>query len=586
MGGKRRYLDSSSYASKLFFGRYGTTRAKASCIFRLLNNRFSSAEVSYFLIANILVLGTAAYASALDSGYPDFYYFSIQEDEYLEWSSFWAFLLAAVAYFRRAVGYCLATDRFPWYLYGVVLFCFIVAMEEISWGQRLLGYQPPTYFLEHNYQQEFNFHNVVETDYRKLALTLVIAGYGIVLPLAGKFRYLKSWFKRIGIVAPTIALLPAFSGTFLVYFLYPWSHSGEWVELMLGLGFLLSAVRMPRDYSNENQPLNNDRFCSSKIAATAFVAVIGLGLISGAASRMQRDAHPANLQAARNEVEAISRDFENGFAKSRCNLHKRQHNYQQEFNFHNVVETDYRKLALTLVIAGYGIVLPLAGKFRYLKSWFKRIGIVAPTIALLPAFSGTFLVYFLYPWSHSGEWVELMLGLGFLLSAVRMPRDYSNENQPLNNDRFCSSKIAATAFVAVIGLGLISGAASRMQRDAHPANLQAARNEVEAISRDFENGFAKSRCNLHKRLYTFVEDYGQKNLFKGSYSELQSQGLPEQRAEFFLDPWNSPYWIRDRCDRNADRRVTFIYSFGPNRRRDSTRTEIQDDDIGSYISAK
>ena len=85
------------------------------------------------------------------------------------------------------------------------MFCFIVAMEEISWGQRLLGYRPPAYFLEYNYQQEFNFHNVVETDYRKLALTLVIAGYGIVLPLAVRFMYLKIWFKRAGIVAPTIA---------------------------------------------------------------------------------------------------------------------------------------------------------------------------------------------------------------------------------------------------------------------------------------------------------------------------------------------------------------------------------------------
>ena len=355
-------------------------------------------------------MGTVAYASVLESGYPDFYYFSIQEDEYLEWSSFWAFLLAAVAYSRRAAGYRLTTHRFPWYLYGVALFCFIFAMEEISWGQRLLGYRPPAYFLEHNYQQEFNFHNVVETDYRKLALTLVVAGYGIVLPLAVQFRYLKSWFERIGIVAPTIALLPAFTGTFLVYYLYPWGHSGEWVELMLGLSFLFSVVRMPRDYSDENQSLKDDRFESSKIVAAAFVAVIGLGLISGAASRAQRHAHPANMEAARSEVEAISRDF--------------------------------------------------------------------------------------------------------------------------------------------------------------------------------KSGLARSRCNLHKRLYTFVQEYGQTNLFNGSYSRLQSQGLPEERAEFFLDPWNSPYWIRDRCDRQANKRVTFVYSFGPNRRRDSSRSEIQGDDIGSYISAK
>ena len=55
---------------------------------RLVKIRFSPAAITYFLVANVLVLGTAAYALALESGYPDFYYFSVQEDEYLEWASF------------------------------------------------------------------------------------------------------------------------------------------------------------------------------------------------------------------------------------------------------------------------------------------------------------------------------------------------------------------------------------------------------------------------------------------------------------------------------------------------------------------
>jgi len=142
------------------------------------------------------------------------------------------------------------------------------------------------------------------------------------------------------------------------------------------------------------------------------------------------------------------------------------------------------------------------------------------------------------------------------------------------------------AFVAVIGLGLLSAAVTRAERDAHPANMQAVQTEVEAISRDFESGLARSSCNLHKRLYTFVEEYGQTKLYRGSYSGLQSQGLPRERVEFFLDPWNSAYWIRDRCDRQSDTRILFVYSFGPNRRRDSSRTEILGDDIGSHFSSK
>ena len=92
------------------------------------------------------------------------------------------------------------------------------------------------------------------------------------------------------------------------------------------------------------------------------------------------------------------------------------------------------------------------------------------------------------------------------------------------------------------------------------------------------------KCGLHKRLYTFKEQYDQDYLLEGAYSRLQAQGLPEARAEYFLDPWNSPYWLRSRCSKDRSRIAIFVYSFGPNRRRDSNRWEIVDDDIGAYIA--
>lgn len=33
--------------------------------------------------------------------------------------------------------------------------------EEISWGQRIIGFESPEYFRENNDQQEFTFHNLV-----------------------------------------------------------------------------------------------------------------------------------------------------------------------------------------------------------------------------------------------------------------------------------------------------------------------------------------------------------------------------------------------------------------------------------------
>ncbi len=354
-----------------------------------MSNRLIESRATYFLVANILVLAVLGYAWFLEARLPDFYYMSVQEDEYIEWASFWAFLLAAVAAVvkSREPG----AVRIPWFLYGLAFFCFVVAMEEISWGQRVLGYRPPVYFLEHNFQQEFNFHNVIDTDYRKLALSATIAGYGVLLPLLALVAPLRRLIERIGIVVPPLGLLPLFAATFAMYFVYPFSHSGEWVELMLGLGMLFAVL-------------------------------------------------PTTLR-------------------------------------------------------------------------------------------------------------PMLIG-----------------------------------WVIVMALGLASAAATRMQRDEHPATMAAAQAEVEAIKRDFESGRVKARCNVHKRLYSYVVKYEQFGLQQGEFASLVSQGMPEERAEFLLDPWNSPYWIRYRCNRKTQTEVFFVYSFGPDRRRQSTKTEIGGDDVGAYIS--
>ncbi|MGB5247333.1 MAG: hypothetical protein WBN34_12360 [Woeseia sp.] len=360
--------------------------------------------IVFDLLANALILLTLVYAGVLESRFEDLYFISIQEDEYMEWATVWAFLLGSVAAFNAAKKYREANGGFPWYFYGLGIFCFLVAMEEFSWGQRVFGYRPPAYFLENNFQQELNIHNVIDTGFRKLVLTLAIVGYGIVLPLLGAFGATRKVLKSMGIVAASAWLIPSFLATYLLYDIYPWGHSGEWVELMYGSSILFSLLPM---------------------------------------------------------------------------------------------------------------IQPAAGT-------------AASTARALPL---------------------------WLLSA----------------------------WALTIVLGLVCGAASRVQRDVHPATLQAAKDEVEAIRRDFESGRVNTNCNLHKRLYTFVVQYEETGLLNGEFSQLQSQGLPEERANYLIDPWNSPYWIRDRCDRQSGKRYVFVYSFGPDRNRDSTETEIGGDDVGAYI---
>lgn len=61
--------------------------------------------------------------------------------------------------------------------------------EEISWGQRLLGFESPEFFLENNDQQEFTLHNLVIGNVKLDELifgpflSYVILSYLILLPL-------------------------------------------------------------------------------------------------------------------------------------------------------------------------------------------------------------------------------------------------------------------------------------------------------------------------------------------------------------------------------------------------------------------
>ena len=62
------------------------------------------------------------------------------------------------------------------------------------------------------------------------------------------------------------------------------------------------------------------------------------------------------------------------------------------------------------------------------------------------------------------------------------------------------------------------------------------------------------------------------------------QGLPEERAEFFLDPWNSPYWVGLEINDDVTYGLLMVYSFGPNRIRDSTDWDVLGDDVGAIVA--
>jgi hypothetical protein len=248
-------------------------------------------------IAAFLLLGESA---------PQRYEALLQEDRFVEWATVGLFLAAAIAGLVRAIRHRRPFDGL------VALFCFVVAAEEVSWGQRLAGFYPPEFFLGNNFQQELNFHNLPQAYVQpKWFLAAVLAAYGIALPLLAARNGPQTLMARFGATSPPSGLVPSFVAAILLLAWYPLEFTGEWVEALAGALFLVSAVpaAMPG------------------AVVFALTAVFGYGMTEfGAALERGRDASRADCAVA--ETRALVDDLaRNGGATAKLwgmrRLHKR-----------------------------------------------------------------------------------------------------------------------------------------------------------------------------------------------------------------------------------------------------------------------
>ena len=362
------------------------------------------------MVANLAPLTVLLAAAIGNRTFPDRYFLALQEDRFAEWLTFWSFMVAGVCFGVAALRCWRYQSRSVWFLIGLSCFCLFVAGEEVSWGQRLLGFGSPEYFLAENFQQEVNVHNVLPTGFRKWGLKVLILGFGVVLPSMVLIGPVQSRLERWGVLLPPWELIPSYLAMFLLYQIYPWKFSGEVVELMLGLVILLASLSM--------------------------------GTRTGTVGTL-----PAMASV--------------------------------------------RRLALTL-------------------SLITLLGVTSAAAA--------------------GRW---------------FPED------PMKIE------------------------AARLETDALRADLlQMARQEGE---------LAAGKCGLHKRLFSFVEKYRKQQLQEGSFASIVREPSSSDRARYFIDPWNTPYWIRHSCGEGPGGSEVLVYSFGPNRMRDSGSGGIRGDDVGAVL---
>lgn len=214
----------------------------------------------------------------------------LQEDHFVEWWTVALFGAAGLLALRLAWRERRAFDAL------VGAFCFFVAGEEFSWGQRLLGIMPPDVFLEHNRQQELTIHNFADVfGEPKWVLMMALTGFGLLIPAVAATQRGRILLEGLGATAvrvPAAAWMLAAVG---LLWWYPLTLTGEWVEALAGGLFLVAYAPGPR---------------AAAMAAGGGAVLAGiLTLLSSA-----RVASEAELACARAETAAIANDLSYGAA--------------------------------------------------------------------------------------------------------------------------------------------------------------------------------------------------------------------------------------------------------------------------------
>ncbi len=221
----------------------------------------------------------------LAHAFPGFYETLVQEDRVVEWWTAFLFGSAAVMFGVTAWRGRRLGDS------GVALFCLVATGEEVSWGQRIVGFTPSAAFLENNAQQEANLHNLVEAfGQPKWTLVAVLVAYGIALPALANVPVMRRLAATVGLTIPAPPLALWFVVVAAVLVWYPVRLTGEWVEALSGALFLAAApVRM------------------RTTATAAALSLVGAVAAERLSARMSTD--PGRLACARAEVVALVADI-------------------------------------------------------------------------------------------------------------------------------------------------------------------------------------------------------------------------------------------------------------------------------------
>ncbi len=201
-----------------------------------------SGEPLGFASNTILALSGFAFVHYLLYVHPVGYVYFVSEDSWAEYATF--------------VGWAMAAGLLAWTLLrdraarrpGLLLLAvatFFVAGEEISWGQRFLGFRSPELFAARNLKGETNVHNLTgEPYYFHLVVALAVLSCSVLLPvLTRRLGRLRGWCSTLGIPIIPVRLWPFFLCA-SYFFAFSSLKKSEVAEMYLSIGAAATSLEL------------------------------------------------------------------------------------------------------------------------------------------------------------------------------------------------------------------------------------------------------------------------------------------------------------------------------------------------------
>ena len=237
----------------------------------MIQNRKQQLKLMLSLFPIVFVICTVL----VKSNYPDLYIaLMARENSLIEWLTFICYFIAFIVSFSISITYYRRNSALFFFMYMLLsMGLFFIAMEEISWGQKIFNVSISEFFIKYNYQKEMNLHNIKEFPLH--ALFIIVGLYGafsrFIIPKKLKIKYSSTvnlfvpdyhlffyffvagiWYLYYDQLSPiAVTLFGDWVGFDHGHFM--WGDDQEPVEFLLSCGFLLFVtINKYRQVSNKN----------------------------------------------------------------------------------------------------------------------------------------------------------------------------------------------------------------------------------------------------------------------------------------------------------------------------------------------